>query len=165
MRFRLWHLFIAITIVAIGMFSIDQYAYDTVAVEFLSATALHTPTTLALIPKDADYAVEFTIQNTPYSIDGMAFGSFGNSQLFAAELTKSNISQFKGRTVMIRSVVGHSLGCRRPRFPTNWTSISPPSCIFRMLRNGEKIMFDAKHIDNNRGITKRCTRSRTCVCC
>ena len=102
MRFRLWHLFIAITIVAIGMFSIDQYAYDTVAVEFLSATALHTPTTLALIPKDADYAVEFTIQNTPYSIDGMAFGSFGNSQLFAAELTKSNISQFKGRTVMIR---------------------------------------------------------------
>ena len=103
MRFKLHHLFVVVAIVAIGLFLIDQYVYDTASVVFSSSIALGKPTTLALIPSDADYDVCFTIHNGPNSVDGMGFSKYGYNRLLATDVTESNVSQiFKGRTVKMK---------------------------------------------------------------
>ena len=102
MQYRLQHLFIFVTIIAVGTFSIDQYTSRTVAVDFSTATDLTKSTTSATPPDNSDYAVNFTIRSVPYSYNGVGYGNFGHNRLLSTKLTKSNISQLEGRTVMVK---------------------------------------------------------------
>ena len=102
MRYRLQHLFILVTIIAVGLFSIDQCTSRTVAVDFSTATDLAKSTTWTTPPGNPDYAVNFTIRSVPYSYSGVGYGNFGHNRLLSTELNKSNISQLEGRTVMVK---------------------------------------------------------------
>lgn len=100
MRFRLWHLFIAMTVLSIALFAIDQYARDTVIVGFSGATRWGNPYPESN-PENADYSISFVIQSDEYPIDGFAYGNFGHNSLFATDITDFNVSKIGVRSVQL----------------------------------------------------------------
>ena len=107
MQFRLLHLLVVFVLVAIGLFSLDQYVRDTAIVRFSSSTAVDQDfitTTLnqpLSLDRDVDYQIPFEIQNASQTVSGCAFGKYGHNRLLATELTESSVSQFEGRTIKI----------------------------------------------------------------
>ena len=109
MRFRLLHLLVVFAIVAIGLFSLDQYVYDTATVKLSSLSVVDQELKTAAfnhvvppIDKNANYQVEFEIRNAQHSVIGCAFGKYGYNRLLATELTESSLSQFEPRTIKVR---------------------------------------------------------------
>jgi hypothetical protein len=117
MRYKLWHLMLLVTLIALALKGVDVYCHRTVTVRFSDPNLppllpMLPPATLEgaplpqrnppVFPEPETYILDFQAGDEEQPISGTVLGKFGPNTLFGREIRPGNLGSLDGATVQIR---------------------------------------------------------------